>query len=499
MMRRQVVANAATTVAQTLAGAITLFFLYRFLIRVIGLERLGIWSLVLATTSVMTLANQGFSTGIVRFAAQYAARDEERQLSLLMQTAVLTLGVAIGIICFGLYPISRSILVLVLPRQNLPEALSILPLALISLWLTVVQGAVQAGLAGLQRITICNYLEFSGSISYLVLAYFLVPRHGLLGLAYAQAIQVAGILIVTWSLLRSRIKALPLVPLHWSRIHFRELAAYGFHFQLITASQALREPVTKALLAKFGGLALTGFYDLASRFVFTTRELLSQAAFVLIPTVSHLQERDPQSIPRVYRESYRLILFLSVPSFSAVAILSPVLSRVWIGRYEPIFIAFVCILAGGWLVNVLCGPAYIVALGTGTLRWVSLGCIATTILNAGLGFLFGAHFGGVAVVAVNAFSLSFGYLIMLSAHHVGHQTPFSELFPRESGGLLAASVASVVILLPLLCRVVPVLDTARLGVSIVAAACMIALVSVSMWCHPMRTRLLRWVFARVAA
>ena len=35
----------------------------------------------------------------------------------------------------------------------------------------------------------------------------------------------------------------------------------GFTDQVITASQALREPVTKALLTKFGGLAFTGLYD----------------------------------------------------------------------------------------------------------------------------------------------------------------------------------------------------------------------------------------------
>ena len=153
------------------------------------------------------------------------------------------------------------------------------------------------GNSGLERITICNYLEFAGSVSYLLLAFAFVPGHGLLGLAYAQAIQSAAILLITWFILRRRMKHLPIVPFRWSRSLFDELAAYGFHFQLITASQALREPVTKALLTKFGGLALTGFYDLAARCVFTLRELLVQANQVLVPTISHLQERDPKSIP----------------------------------------------------------------------------------------------------------------------------------------------------------------------------------------------------------
>ena len=56
--RRQIVLNALTTFGQTLGSGIILFFLYRFLIRTIGLERLGIWSLVLATASIVTLRRE---------------------------------------------------------------------------------------------------------------------------------------------------------------------------------------------------------------------------------------------------------------------------------------------------------------------------------------------------------------------------------------------------------------------------------------------------------
>ena len=498
-MRRRIVANALTTFAQTISSALALFLLYRFLIRSIGLERLGIWSLVLATTSVITLANQGFATGITKFVAEYAARKDGHGLSLLMQTAVLTIGIAVATVIAVLYPISRHILILVLTAKSLPEALAVLPVALVSLWLTILQGAVQAGLAGLQRITVCNYLEFSGSISYLALAYLLVPRHGLLGLAWAQAVQVAAILVVTWFLLRGRMKSVPMVPRRWSLPHFRELADYGFHFQMITVSQALREPVTKTLLAKFGGLALTSFYDLANRLVFTTRELLAQANMVLVPAVAHLRETDPKSLPSIYRESYRLMFFLAVPSFTGVAVFSPVISRVWLGRYEPDFVVFVCILAAGWLINVLCNPAYVVALGTGNLRWISAGCGATAILNACLGFVAGARLGGVAVVAVNSLSLSLGYLLLLIAYHLENRLPFKVLLPKENRGLLATCAAGAILLLPSFCASVSTLSVVHLALSTAGALGMVSLTAASMWFHPMRSQLLRWIFSRVPA
>ena len=252
-------------------------------------------------------------------------------------------------------------------------------------------------------------------------------------MAYAQAIQSAAIVIITWLILRRQMEILPIVPHRWNHSLFSELATYGLHFQLITASQALREPVTKALLTKFGGLALTGLYDMAARCVITLRELLVQSNQVLVPTISHLQERDPKSIPAIYRESYRLIFFLAVPAFTSLAVVSPFISRVWIGRYEPVFVEFVATLCAGWIVNVLANPAYVMDLGTGSLRWVSVGCISTAVLNAGLGFLYGWRFGGSAVVVAAAFSLATGYLIVLAAYHIENRVPFNCLLPKESG------------------------------------------------------------------
>jgi len=498
MKARQIFLNAVTTIAQTLGNACVLFFLYRFLIRSIGVERLGIWSLVLATTSVITLANQGFSTSIVKFVAKYAARENAEDVAVLVQTAVISVALGIGVVSVGLYPVAGWILHAVLPPTRLAEASTILPLAIVSLWVNIMEGVLQAGLAGHQLITVCNYLEFGGGISYLFLAFALVPAHGLLGLAYAQVIQGLGILLVTWLLLRRRIPVLPLLPRRWSRAMFRELGGYGFHFQLITSSQALREPVTKALIARFGGLAMTGFYDLATRWVFVFRELLVQANQVLVPTISGLQERDPKLIPVVYRESYRLIFFLAVPTFAAAAVFSPIVSRIWIGHYAPIFVEFVTILAAGWLVNVLTNPAYVVDLGTGALKWVSIGCVAAATLNAGLGLAAGVRFGGIGVVAATALSQAIGYIIVLVAYHLENRIAFRQLVPGESRAVVLASLFGAASLLPIFCS-----SYARArfspGIAETALGMTTATIVVLMWRHPMRKQLMRWLYQQAPA
>jgi len=498
MKRRQIFLNAVTTLVQVLLSAAILFFLYRFLIRTLGLERLGIWSLVLATTSVVTLANQGFSTSIIKFVAKYVARKERGDVCLLVQTAMISVGALLGIALVGLYPAARWILHVVLPFGSVSEAYRILPYAFLALWINLTGGILQAGLAGHELITECNYVELAGSALYLFLAFYLVPAHGLLGLGYAQAIQAGICFLAAWLLLKRRIPDLPLIPRRWNRRLFREAAGYGLNFQIITASQALREPVTKALITKFGGLAMTALYEMAARCVVTVRELIVQSNQVLVPTVAGLHEKDPKLIPSVYRESYRLILFLALPAFAFLVVLSPLISVIWIGRYEPVFVTFVALLAVGWLVNSLSNPAYVVDLGTGALRWVTIGCLATAVLNAALGFAAGARFGGVAVVVASVASLIAGYLTVVAAYHIQNRVPFRQLLPAESTGIALTSAVGALIFLPFF-RFSPANAALSLRTAAGFIAAAVTMIVVPMWIHPMRKRLVSWVLAKIPA
>jgi len=232
-------------------------------------------------------------------------------------------------------------------------------------------------------------------------------------------------------------------------------------------------------------------------------QFVKQANQVLVPTVADLLERDPDSIALVYRDSYRVVFWLAVPAFACLTVASPLISRVWIGRFEPPFVEFVTILSAAWLVNVLANPAYVVDLGTASLRWVSLGCITTAILNAALGVLAGRFavpfgLGGLAVVSTAASSLALGYAIVLIAYHFENRVAFAQLLPEKSGPILAAAVLSVFVCLPAVCTA-SVHSSALERPASTAILLLLTLILVSAWRHPMRRRVWRWVFSRVPA
>jgi len=491
MVKRRVLLNAIAAVGQVLVTAVILFILYRFLFRTIGIQQLGVWSVVLATTSVAQIANFGLSASVVKFVAKYLARGEERTVADVIQTSVLSIGLFIGVVLAIAYPVACLLLRQVLPSTALNEAFLLLPYALLSLWMTVVAGVFQAGLDGFQRIDLRSGLLTAAAIVNLLLCFALVPAHGLMGVAYARVIQTTLLLTASWLILKRRLPLLPAVPCHWNRSIFREMLGYGLNFQVISISQMLYDPVTKSLLAKFGGLEMTGFYEMASRMVLQLRALLVSANQVLVPAIADLQERNPDRIKRVYKDSYRLLFYIALPIFSAVIAFIPVISEMWIGEYKATFVLFAIMLVVGWFANTLSAPVYFSNLGSGEIRWNTIGHVVIAISNLVLGWLLGRVYGGVAVVLAWVLSLMIGSLMISIAYHYKHGISIADLIPTESSRIALASLLGVGLSLLLYFQL-------NNSVTLFPMVIMMLLIftGVLIWPvlqHPMRKRSMAWI------
>jgi O-antigen/teichoic acid export membrane protein len=207
---------------------------------------------------------------------------------------------------------------------------------------------------------------------------------------------------------------------------------YGVNFQVASVFAMLFEPTTKVLMAKFGGLTSTAYYEMANRMVMQFRAVLISANQVMVPQVANLGENAPGEIRKAYSDSYRVIFFLALPLYASVAAVAPLASEIWIGRYDQSFVGYVILLSAGFWLNNLIAPAYFVNLGTGMLRWNTLAHITIGLLNIALGYFLGVAFGGGGVVFGYVLALVSGSSLVVLGYHRDHHIPLAELFPLES-------------------------------------------------------------------
>jgi O-antigen/teichoic acid export membrane protein len=251
------------------------------------------------------------------------------------------------------------------------------------------------------------------------------------------------------------------------------------------------EPTTKVLLSKFGGLAMTGFFEMANRMVVQFRTLLVSANQVLVPVIAGLFETSPNRIQKVYEDSYCLFMYLALPYYTAIIVVTPFISEIWLGYYESTFVLFSILLTIGWLFNSLSAPAYFANLGTGKLRWNTLGHISIFILNVISGVLMGLFNGGFGVVVAWVLSLSVGSAIITISYYVENKIPFATLLPKENRKLILTSAIGVTVSMMIYYLIIDILDFPAAGILSFAAFSCIVIFPV--WNHPMRHRILKWL------
>lgn len=425
-MRRagQLTTNMTATLLQVVVNGGITFFLYRYVLDALGKELFGVWAVVLGTASVGKLADLGLAASAVKFVAQYLAREDRPAVLRVVETTVLSIGLVVGVVALVLYPVLYVVLGWIIQEAHLlPAARAILPYALATFWLTALSGAVRGCIDGFHRIDLRSIILMVATGSYLALALWLVPQHGLIGLAVAQVVQAGLLLLLAWGVLKALFRAVPWVPFRWSRTAFRELFGYSVKFQAIAVMQMLFEPITKSLLTIYGGTARAGDFELAQKLAFYLRSLIVNAHQAIVPTIADLHERAPALLREVYQRSYRIILLLLAVALPLLLVLLPQVSRLWLGSYQPIFVGYASLLLVGWFLNLLANPAYFANMGTGTLRWNVIGHVVIAVLNVGLGVVLGAWLGGIGVVIGFVVALVAGSFTILWAYQRAHHIP----------------------------------------------------------------------------
>jgi O-antigen/teichoic acid export membrane protein len=440
--RERLLGNALSSVVQVVMSAGLLFALYRFLNRQLTIEQIGTWSLVIASTAMGRLADFGLGAGVVRFVANDLGSHRPDMAARTIAMSTASIALTVGVVCCLLYPILWVGLAhLIGSPENLSFARSLLSYALSSLWLGSAASVMLSALDGCQRMGIKAAISLTGQAVQLACAYLVVPRIGALGIGVAQITQTVvtfvGAVLIIMLLLGQSWR----IWLSWDHRRFRELISYGGKIQISAIGQLLFEPAVKAMLTKFGGLALTGYYEMANRMISQFRAIIVAALQSLVPYVA-ASTGDLGQVRDIYRSSYRLLVFLAIPYYSLIALLLPLISRIWLSRIDShfLFVSLLCLV--GWGLNTMVAPAYFLFLATGRLKWTVLAQCTIGASSIVVGGIAGWWFGATGVLLGSTVALAAGSQIVSIAFHHEFRIPLRELFPRESVLLVASSIGS---------------------------------------------------------
>jgi len=401
--------NAAAGILQVLGTGISLFFLYRFIARELGPDAIGLWALLLAGASVTRFGEYGISAGVVRFVARDAGQQRTDAARKTVQRAVLIVA--------GLMSVLLAIAWLLVPwflraalgsEARIEDAWSLWPYATASIWIAAVAAVLLGGVDGARRIDVRSAIVTTSSFMQLLVAWLWVPRYGLKALAFAHLAQSSMSLIAGAAAVNILLRGTPSSEPFWAKSRFRELFTYGGALQLSAIAQVIFEPMTRGLMTYYGGLASTGYFEMANRLVIQVRSLIVAGYQALIPHVA-AQGGDIAVVRKLYGEAYRVMVVLLVATLAVLLASLPAVGSMWLGRSEPLFISMGIMASISWVLASLVAPAYYALLGMGSPLWPVLNQVSAVVLLGALGFPLGTALGGIGV------ALAAGLAIILAS------------------------------------------------------------------------------------
>lgn len=423
LKKRLVLLNVITSGGQVVFIGLVYFLLYRYLLSKLGVELLGVWSVVLSTSSLANLANFGVADSVVRFVALYSAEKDDVKIKQLIFTSTVFLTTLFVLIAAIIYPFADLILKGVLPAKYIEQGLAILPYSLMCLIINALNGVYASVLDGMQRNYIRNIIFSLSSVLLLLGTCFLVPKYHLLGVAFAQVAQSVFTLLICLALIIPSLKYNPL-KWNWSKSVFKQIFSYGMKFQFISLAALINEPIIKILLGKFGGMAFAGYYEMANRLLSQARGVIVNATQSLVPVLVNVSKSDMQAF---YKRIFSNVIFFSISAVCLIVTSGRLISFFWIGHYQPVFYYTLIFLAFSTFINLLTSPSYFYYIAKANLNILIKTHLILTFSNVIAGGLIGYFFGGYGVVCGWFLAQLLGSLNLMVYFNRDHGIGFKKL------------------------------------------------------------------------
>ena len=157
-------------------------------------------------------------------------------------------------------------------------------------------------------------------------------------------------------------------------------------------------------MSSIAGLEMLGLYEMASRVVLQVRQLIAAPSQILMPAFAQIDAQSPDRLPPLYEKVIATTTALGIPLMLAAILISPLVSLFWLDHFNSNFLAFIGVIAIGWLVNILCVPGYHLGIARGIVGWNIAGHVVATVGGGILAAILGNHIGGIGI-AVGAYTM----------------------------------------------------------------------------------------------
>lgn len=417
----KVARNSLFSGLRHLVVAGSMFLVAPYAIYRLGTDRFAIWALGNALAAYTQLGDFGISRALVKYIAEFKARDDEQAANCVASTALMMYLLSGGLICSLLLTV-RDIMIVHLfhiPPALQHEARLVFTGVVLIAAAKLVLSVFRSLLEGIQRMDVTNSLTSLTSVLSAVGVFLALELgYGLAGLVVKNALLAAIMASSYWLMVRRLWPSFRLDPRGFRLNWVRRILNFSMPVQVVNVVAFLIEPVNKTVLSSLLPLNFVAYYEVALRIVGQGVGLFQSLALTIYPAAAEVQVKSGrEAVKWVYVQSTRYMTLLVLPVFTILIVLAPGLIHTWLG---PNYVAAgftLQLLTLGWLIALPSAPAYLIAQAMGRPRLSMVASIVTATSSIALGLVLLLVRGYYGFVLGNALASILGAICMFFLFH----------------------------------------------------------------------------------
>jgi len=395
--------NSIFNVTRTLLTIPITLFITPFIINHVGKEEFGIWALVGVISSYAQLSDFGITDSLIKFMAEYKAKDDARQLNRLINTA-FTVYIVISVLLCAVMILALPFIVthiLNIPHGLAKKATFVFSIAILLFFVNLTMGVFGSLIIGFQRMGYSNLISLISTIMMACGTFIALSQgYGLEGLIYNNALITVFVMISNMLTAWRLFPAIRLNPFaHFSGETLKLIFGFSWKVQLSTLSNLLVYQVDRVLLSHYLGLAAVSNYEVANRIATQARVFIASIFTPMVPAASSLQATDEsEKLRGLYNRSMKYMAVAAIPfSFLVIALAHPFV-RTWLGEGYATSAYTMQLLMFAYMINLLPGPGNFILHGINKPHVPMMNSVGAGIMNLILCFVLVQQFGYYGII-----------------------------------------------------------------------------------------------------
>ena len=402
------------------------FFVMRYIIDKLGIEALGIWSVLISTAGMAGFLGLGVTAGPGRFLSIAHGDNDREEIEKILSTIVLGTIPFYSFLAVSLYIPFYHGLSFILEGDALAQAQGLLVLALAAYTMQTVSATFSSSLTNLHRGFRKSQIAITGSILQGVLSVLLIERYGLAGLATAQISNYSFVALFSVALLKIEERVRLGRLLCWNGQHMKKIVFFGVKLEAASIGWSAFETSIRLVMARFGSVAAVGYYEVAYKIASQARIFIFYIGQNIGPVFTTMWSSNRKDFYSFFKTVYARLFVFSLCSVIGIVLISPVTSLIMLQEIKPVFLFFTCttILAAALLIIAI--PFKLAAISVGRLRYNILGNFAALGIFLCLGPVLGTLYQSEGVALAVLFASLFSAMVPV---YYGHKKFDLNLYP----------------------------------------------------------------------